>query len=524
MGAGKTSVGRALASRCGRDFIDLDATIEAATSTSVARLFALRGEAAFRALEREQIEALLATPGDQVVALGGGSLLDPALRLAVLRSGLLVTLTSRASELARRIADPRSRPLLVEAGSPPEAVLARLLRERGAAYSAAHITIDTTDRSVEVVAAALAARLDAGAVPLTISSEIAYALLRADGAAADATADVIESLVASRVALVTDDNVARLHLDAFVAQLSARGIAVAASIVLPSGEEEKHFAAVERVLTELVAAECDRHSVVIGLGGGVVTDITGFAASIFMRGVRWLAVPTTLLGMVDAAIGGKTGVNLPLAKNAVGSFHHPAAVVIDTSFSTTETQRAVMSGLAEVVKVAAVRDRGFFEKLERDALELRARDRAALASAVDGAARIKAAVVSDDPGERGARAVLNFGHTLGHALEAATSYGTFAHGEAVAIGMVAASEVGKGLGCSAAGVAERLRALLERLGLPLEVPESLGEAALSLIRHDKKRMGDNVTLVLVDVLGSAVLLPVSVELCTAAFRRTIIPI
>ncbi|MBL8743565.1 MAG: 3-dehydroquinate synthase [Myxococcales bacterium] len=521
MGAGKSAVGRALATQLCRPFVDVDAAIETASGRTIADLFASIGERAFRVLERDRIEAMLAAPGDEIVALGGGALLDPVTRLAVLRAGLVVTLTAPAEELVARIGDPSTRPLLGAEGASPTEALSRLLRARAQAYAACHLIVDTSGQSVESVTGRLCSALEAGVVPVTISSDVAYALRRADSYAARATADAIRPLGASRVAIVTDDNVARLHLDRFVADLATEGVTVSAAIPLAHGEDRKTLSAIEIVLAELAKAECDRHSVVIGLGGGVVTDMAGLAASLFMRGVRWVAVPTTVLGMVDAAIGGKTGVNLPQAKNAVGSFHHPAAVIIDTAFSETESSRAVMSGLAEVVKVAAVRDAAFFHALETDRHELRERDDKALGRAVDGAIRLKAGVVSEDPSERGVRAVLNFGHTLGHALEAASTYGTFAHGEAVAIGMVAAARAGSELGLSQPEVAPRLVSLLTSLGLPVEVPTAILDAALELLRHDKKRRGDNVTLVLPDVLGSALLRPVSVELCAAAYRRTV---
>jgi len=521
MGVGKSSVGRVLASSLARRFVDLDSLIEAEAGATIRQLVESRGEAHFRKLERTKLEELLALAGEVVIALGGGALVDPTMREQALRAGVVVGLSANAAELARRIGGDGSRPLLDDdrASTSLHQKIERLLIERAHAYRPVHLTRSTADRSVAEVAAELEATLRRGVFPISVGSTIAYSVRRADESAGAAVGALLSDLAPSRIAIVTDQDVAPLHLERFVAGLAAAGFAAHEIVVLEVGEPHKTLAAVERVTAALAHAECDRHSVVIGLGGGVVTDVAGFAASIFARGIPWVAVPTSLLGMVDAAIGGKTGVNLGQAKNAIGTFHHPAAVVVDITFSRTESARRVRSGLAEVVKSAAVRDVALFEWLEKNAVALSAREPAALAHAVEGAIAIKAEVVTEDPDERGARAVLNFGHTLGHAIEAASGYETFAHGEAVSVGMVAAARVGRHQGRSAPDVADRLEALLTALGLPTEVAESSGESALALIRYDKKRNRGTLPLVVPDVIGSAVRLPLSVELCVASFRR-----
>jgi shikimate kinase/3-dehydroquinate synthase len=255
----------------------------------------------------------------------------------------------------------------------------------------------------------------------------------------------------------------------------------------------------------MVEAGADRDAVVVGHGGGVVTDMAGFAAAVLLRGVRWVALPTTLLAMVDASVGGKTGVDLGPAKNAVGAFHQPSAVVVDTAHVATESARAYAGGLAEVVKSAAIGDAALFEALEAGADAVRAREPAMVEELVYRSVAVKAAVVARDEREAGDRALLNFGHTVGHALEAEGGFTRLTHGEAVALGMVAALRIGTALGVTDAGLAERVTALLARLGLPTDLDAQPLGAALPFVGLDKKRRGGAIRFVLLRRLGEACL-------------------
>jgi shikimate kinase/3-dehydroquinate synthase len=261
----------------------------------------------------------------------------------------------------------------------------------------------------------------------------------------------------------------------------------------------------------MVQAGADRSAVVIGHGGGVVTDIAGFTAATLLRGVRWVALPTTLLSMVDASVGGKTGVDLGPAKNAVGAFHQPSAVVIDVAKVATESSRNYRSGLSEVVKAACIGDRGLFERLEAEAERVVARDPEIVEEIAFRAVAVKAAIVARDELEAGDRALLNFGHTVGHALEAEGGFTRLTHGEAVSLGMVAMLRAGQALGATDSGEAERVVRLLARLGLPVDIDAQPLAGALRFVALDKKRRGGTVRAVIMGRIGATRVEPLPLD-------------
>jgi len=323
---------------------------------------------------------------------------------------------------------------------------------------------------------------------------------------ADLLAEVGPRLAAQglrgRCGLVTSSRVGELYREPVLASL--RGAGFAPSVVeLPDGEEHKNLAWLAVVYDRLINAGLERRSPVVALGGGVVTDLAGFAAATLLRGLPTALVPTTLLGQVDAAIGGKTGINHAVGKNLIGAFHQPRLVIADVSVLGTLPRRELVAGLAEVVKYGAIGDAGLFARLETeldDVLRLRAD---VLVAVVGACARQKAAVVADDEREeRGGRAVLNFGHTLGHAIETLTEYRGLLHGEAVAIGMVAAARVSQALGRCAGETVERLTRLLKRTGLPTDIPSGLTPAALALaMQTDKKSANGRIRFVCLEAIG-----------------------
>ena len=276
-------------------------------------------------------------------------------------------------------------------------------------------------------------------------------------------------------------------------------------MTLPDGEGFKTLQDVNRVFDALLEAGADRRTVLVALGGGVVGDMAGFAAATFQRGVPFIQVPTTLLAQVDSSVGGKTGVNHALGKNMIGAFHQPLAVIADTDTLLTLPQRQLGAGLAEVVKHGAIRDGGFFAWLEAHALALRDRDPQALAQAIHRSCEIKAEVVAADERETGERALLNFGHTFGHAIEAAQGYGQWLHGEAVAAGMVLAARFSASEGRLDAPGADRLAALLAGLGLPVKPPAMTPARWLEFMARDKKNQQGRITLILLEALGRAVI-------------------
>ena len=310
------------------------------------------------------------------------------------------------------------------------------------------------------------------------------------------------------VPVVTDENLARLHLATLERVLHAQGIETR-HIVLPPGEETKSFAWLERLCRELLRLNVDRNGLIVAFGGGVIGDLTGLAAGVLKRGVRFLQVPTTLLAQVDSSVGGKTAIDVPEGKNLIGLFHQPRIVIADTALLATLPKRELLAGYAEVVKYGALGDAQFFEWLELKAAKALSGDEKAMVKAVAHSCRMKADIVARDERETGDRALLNLGHTFGHALEAATGFSDrLIHGEAVAIGMVLAFDLSVKLGLAPGQDAERFRRHLKAIGLPASISDIPGErpSAGELIRHmahDKKVTDGKLTFILLRGLGQA---------------------
>jgi len=304
-------------------------------------------------------------------------------------------------------------------------------------------------------------------------------------------------------AIVTNDVVEPLYASRVEAALANAGAAKTLRIVLPDGEANKDWQHLDLIFAALLKARADRGTVLVAVGGGVVGDMAGFAASAYQRGVAHVQVPTTLLAQVDSSVGGKTAINHPLGKNMIGAFHQPAVVIADTGTLATLPAREYAAGLAEVAKYGAIRDLDFLAWMEREAEALLRRDPLALSHAILRSCELKAEIVAADEREGGVRALLNFGHTFGHAIESAAGYGNWLHGEGVAAGMVLAARFSARQGRIDAGQAHRLEALLKRLGLPVDAPAYPVETWLEYMGRDKKNEGGNITLILLDRLGSA---------------------
>jgi 3-dehydroquinate synthase len=328
-----------------------------------------------------------------------------------------------------------------------------------------------------------------------------YEIRIGTGLLAEAGGFLNERGALKRAIVVTDSQVAKFHGQPFAASLSASGVKVD-TVVLESGEPTKSVAEAERLWNKFLELGADRKTLVVALGGGVVGDLAGFVAATFARGLRYAQVPTTLLAQVDSSVGGKVGVNLPGAKNMVGAFWQPIAVLVDTHTLKTLADREYRSGLAEVVKYGVILDADFFARLERDAASLVSRQDDVLAEVIARCCRLKADVVEgDEREETGLRAVLNYGHTFAHALEAVGGYGELLHGEAVSIGMMCAARLAQRLGRIDAKLVERQHALLATLGLPVDVPRLNSEQLLSAMLHDKKTELGKLRFVLPDQLG-----------------------
>ena len=318
----------------------------------------------------------------------------------------------------------------------------------------------------------------------------------------DRAGALLEKAVGRRTVIVTNATVAAHHLAPLRAGLATRGID-ADVVMVPDGEAHKSWSTLADIITRFLELRVDRATTVIALGGGVIGDLAGFAAAIALRGLPFVQIPTTLLAQVDSSVGGKTGINHPLGKNMIGAFWQPSAVLIDVDCLRTLPTRELKAGLAEVIKYGAIRDAAFFQWLEEHAAGLVAGDRAALEYAISKSCAIKAEIVSADEREAGERALLNFGHTFGHAIEAAQGYGAWLHGEAVAAGMVAASRLSERVcGLPARDVA-RITALVAACGLPTSPPKIAVERWLELMGHDKKVSDGSIRFVLLAALGNA---------------------
>jgi 3-dehydroquinate synthase len=315
---------------------------------------------------------------------------------------------------------------------------------------------------------------------------------------------ILPYLKTRRVAVVTNDVVGPLYLAPFVAGLKAQGLRVT-EIVLPDGEAHKDWATLNLIFDGLLGDRCDRSTTLIALGGGVIGDMTGFAAATYQRGVPFIQVPTTLLSQVDSSVGGKTAINHPLGKNMIGAFYQPKLVLADIGVLNTLPDRELKAGLAEVIKYGLIRDLPFLEWLEANIHRLLARDPEALAEAVERSCRNKAEVVAIDETEQGERATLNLGHTFGHAIETGLGYGEWLHGEAVAAGAVMAADLSRRLGWLSDADVVRVRVIHERAGLPVKGAALGADRYLELMAHDKKVSDGTLRLVLLKQIGQAVI-------------------
>jgi 3-dehydroquinate synthase len=519
MGAGKTTIGRLLARRLNMAFIDSDHEIEARTGASIPWIFEIEGEASFRRREADVIRELTAQSGI-VLATGGGAVLDPASRALLAERGTVVYLRASVNSILQRTAHDRNRPLLQTAD--PRKKLEDLTAQREPLYrEIADLVIDTGRPNVQSMVQTILDQIAAleaaharkartnmneqACISLNVElGERSYPILIGRGLLDDA--DVLTRYIpgtggSGKVAIVTNTTVAPLYLEKVAAPLRASGREVL-PIILPDGEEYKNWQSLNQVFDALLANKCDRKTTLVALGGGVIGDLTGYAAASYMRGVPFVQIPTTLLSQVDSSVGGKTGINHPLGKNMIGAFYQPRAVIADTATLDTLPDRELSAGLAEVIKHGAILDAGFFDWIESNIDQLVARDHDALAHAILRSCEIKSDVVRRDEREGGLRAVLNFGHTFGHAIENGLGYGEWLHGEAVGCGMVMAADLSHRLGLVDKASVERVRNLVQKAGLPTVAPDLGLSRWIELMEVDKKNEGGAIKFILLKPLGS----------------------
>jgi len=483
MGAGKSTVGQALASRLGWRFIDLDREF-VAQHGPIDLYFREFGEAAFRSLERELIDAI--SPERTVVALGGGATIDPGSRGAVERRFHTVFLDAPLSVCAERVGTGAGRPVWGEA--------AERFESRQPAYRSARTRVNavaSVEHCVEAILAERGRRQER--VELGARS---YDVVLSD------SFEGLSERISGDLRIVTDDRVGPLWGEALQRELPG------VSFAFPAGEVHKTLQTWQAVVTDLIGSRTRRDTTIVALGGGVVGDLAGFAAATVNRGLPLVQVPTTSLAMIDSSVGGKTAVNHPMGKNLVGAFHQPRAVWINTRTLSTLDPREHCSGLAEALKMAVTLDPVLLDVIEALAPQLRQADPGATAHVVALSIRNKARVVAEDERETGRRMVLNAGHTVGHGLERAAGYGALLHGEAVAIGLIAECRWAAQNGHCPSTLPERLVRITQALGLPTEPPPGLRrQAVLDAMAVDKKAARDILHVPVPAGAGTSVCIP-----------------
>ncbi|MGE3073875.1 MAG: 3-dehydroquinate synthase [Dehalococcoidia bacterium] len=525
-GSGKTTAGKLLAQRLGWDFEDSDREIERASGRSIPEIFSADGESAFRELEATALSNL-ATREPIVIATGGGAPTYAASR-NVLSTGFAVWLSISPGEAARRAASEvggTERPLLSGStgnpSAPPVERMTALLEARADFYRAADAAVDVEELSPESVAFEIELLWDEYArqhhndrdaraeesLPVTLqpaatvrTPNATYPVIVTNGCF-DAIGAVCRNVgLRGRAFVVSDTAVGPLFAERARASLNQAAYEAQAFMV-PAGEDHKTLATVETVYDWLISNRIERSDFVVCVGGGVVTDLAGFAAATCLRGIDFVHAPTSLLAMADAAIGGKTGVDHPRAKNMIGAFAQPRAVVIDPLVLNSLPPRHLRNGWAELIKHGLILDESLFRDLEDKSV-----DGPPLMSAelIARSVAIKAEVVSDDEREAGRRTLLNYGHTVGHAIESVTGFSQFLHGEAVSIGMRVAALISRDLGLLHEDEYQRQQRVLKAFGLPESAPGLDVDAVLDATLSDKKVRGGKVRWVLLEGIGNAV--------------------
>lgn len=517
-GAGKSAVGRSAARLLGWEFADADEHIVERAGKPIERIFEEDGEPAFRELERAAVAELAGRP-NVVASTGAGSVMLDESRERMLDSGFVVALDARPETVYARLssiserdgAEAMTRPMLRTAD--PLGRIESLKRERQWAYALAHWTVATDALSVEQAAhEVVRAWRRLGVVHAWQGDPALAAAVVVEGGAYPVFTgwDILEDQLGPRLAaagvdgrayIVCDSNVVHPYGRAAQRSLHQAGIEMGL-FTFPAGEASKSLQTAAVLYEWLAERKAERRDVIVAVGGGVVGDLAGYAAATFLRGVRVVHAPTSLTAMVDSSIGGKTGVDLPAAKNMVGAFHHPMMVLADAAALQTLPERALREGWAEAIKHGLALDASLVDVYEEHAEALLALEPALTTEIVARNAAVKARIVTEDERETsGRRQLLNYGHTIGHGIEAAAGYGAYLHGEAVAIGMAGAGRLGMMAGVTPPEVLERQASLLARFGLPSRYSGVTPEAIIEAMERDKKRSAGQVSWVFLDGVG-----------------------
>lgn len=471
-GAGKSTVGKKLASNLNLPFIDLDHVIETNAGMLIPQIMEERGESTFRDLESAILKNLI-NEKESVIALGGGALLHDENRAFAESQGKVILLMAELPTLLERLQnDSGNRPLLVGDLS---VKLSSLLETRREHYNSFPLKLNVDGKTAEQNAHQ--AQVVLGRHRLSAMGEYDVVVGKAEQ-----LGSLLHERGSQSPILVTDENVAKFHAEKVAASLRASSFDPKV-VIIPAGEARKNLETIRQLWQGFLAAELDRKSTVMALGGGVVGDMAGFAASTYMRGIAWVAVPTTLLSMVDASLGGKTGFDLPEGKNLIGSFYPPKLVLADPQLLKTLPEVELISGMAEAVKHGIISDPELFSLCARGLNWVKNN----LEQIIKHAMAVKIKVIEEDPYEKGFRAALNLGHTVGHAVELVSGF-KLRHGEAIAIGMAAEARYSARIGLAGVGLVEAVTEVLTALGLPIHIPKEMHrEEIIRAMRVDKKK-------------------------------------
>lgn len=489
-GSGKSTVGRLVARNLKLPFLDLDRVVEKRVGMSIPQIMERYGETEFRDHEFSALRTL-ESEKESVIALGGGTLLRDDNRAFVESTGRVLLLTAGLTTLLERLQkDREERPLL--AGD-LRGKLVSLLEKRGEHYDSFPLCLNVEGGSAEQDARQ--AQIILGRYHLSAMGEYDVIVSQASN---------LTDFLMQNPVIVTDENVAKIHLEKLKSILQSSGLEPK-SIVVPAGEEHKNLETVSLLWKAFLENGLDRKSTVIAFGGGVIGDLAGFAASTYMRGVNWVCLPTTLLSMVDASLGGKTGFDLPEGKNLIGSFYPPRLVLADPGLLKTLPERELISGMAEVVKHGIISDPVLFAMCSRGPGWVREN----LEQIVKRAMAVKIRIIEEDPYEKGLRAVLNLGHTVGHAVELVSRF-ELRHGEAIAMGLIAEAKYSERIGLAKRGLTEEIAGILAALGLPIQIPKELPREEIThAMRLDKKKNAQAIRFALPVEIGRVELVDVT---------------
>jgi len=510
MGTGKTSVAQSVAERLGRPFVDMDDEIVERAGQTIPEIFVQLGEGAFRAIESSLCVDLSQRSG-LVIATGGGCLVNGTNREILSSSGLVICLDCQPEGIVKRLEGSSHRPMLY--GDTPEARVRDLLADRRQAYAAIPYHIDTTHRNIDQVVEAVLALYRSEPSRLEVNTPAGAYPIHLMPGGLRLLGDLLSTQPVSADLVVVSDEHVWPHWGTPLMQSLAQTGHLVTPVILPPGEQHKRLDTVSALYDRFLEAGLDRSGAVIALGGGVITDMAGFAAATFMRGVHLVQVPTTLLGMIDASVGGKVAVDLPQGKNLVGAFVEPLLVLVDPDVLETLPETDVRAGLAEIIKAGVIADPDLFARFEHASV------RPALQDLIGPALQVKIDVVEDDPYERGRRAVLNLGHTFAHAYEVLEDY-RLHHGLAVSIGMVRAALLAETRGLCTAETRQRIVDTLRAHGLPVDPPPHDPEQVYEAMFMDKKKQGGKLRFVLPRAIGDVIVVDdVSAGEVIAALQR-----